>query len=62
MHTKFVQRIHEIYLDKYRNCGKIEAKRWLSDTLPEYQDFLEVREYTFKVLSFQTNNKNAGAK
>ena len=50
MHAKFVKRIHHIFLDKVREEGKASAKRWLSDTLQTYEDFLQVREYTYKVL------------
>lgn len=50
MHTKFVKRIHNIFVDKVHTSGKAEAKRWLSDTLQNYEDFLQVREYTYRVL------------
>ena len=52
MHPKFVKRLHETFMDKVRTEGKIAAKRWLSDTLTSYQDFLEVRMYTYRVLGF----------
>lgn len=50
MHHKFVIRLHNIFMDKVRTEGKVSAKRWLSDTLQTYEDFLQVREYTYKVL------------
>ncbi len=50
MHHKFVKRIHTIFVQKTSQEGKAEAKRWLSETLKNYQDFLEVREYTYRVL------------
>lgn len=52
MHPKFVKRLHETFLEKVRVDGKAKAKRWLSDTLTTYQDFLEVRMYTYRVLGF----------
>jgi len=54
MHPKFVKRLHETFMDKVRTEGKIVAKRWLSDTLTSYQDFLEVRTYTYRVLGLDT--------
>lgn len=42
MHPRFVKRIHTIFLQKSHEQNKAEAKRWLSETLKEYQDFLEV--------------------
>jgi len=50
VHHKFVIRLHNIFMDKVRTEGKAAAKRWLSDTLQTYADFLQVREYTYKVL------------
>ena len=54
MHPKFVKRLHETFMDKVQADGKIVAKRWLSDTLTSYQDFLEVRTYTYRVLGLDT--------
>lgn len=50
MHHKFVKRLHDVFMDKVHKEGKAAAKRWLSDTLTTYQDFLEVRMYTYRVL------------
>ena len=61
MHPKFVKRLHETFMDKVQTDGKAVAKRWLSDTLTSYKDFLEVRTYTYRVLGFDklevTTNK-----
>ena len=40
MHHKFVIRLHNIFMGKVRTEGRAAAKRWLSDTLQTYADYI----------------------